>query len=388
MAVPRPPLRIPLYWSLSLLAFLLALGAGVVLAWSLDTTAPQVNVAGRQRMYLQKMAVEALAIAHQRQRRAGPSSAQRETGPAEARARLRRTIRRFERAHRGLLEGWPRRNVAPVVDPDARGQLQQVAELWADYRAALQPLWQDKQPVGPGRVSEIVGHSRKILEAMDAAVARIQEHAIQETRYQRWLALGLIALVGLLLLFAGWAGWIQRRLERFARTDPLTGLCNRAWFEEALEAEEHRAARYGHPFAVALFDLDHFKQVNDRYGHETGDRALQRVASLLHGGIREPDQVCRWGGEELVVLLPETGLEEARKMAERLRHKVADSFLGRGPHVTISGGVAAWVPGEGGQRVVRRADGALYRAKEEGRNRIAVWSLSPQEQPLGESDGG
>lgn len=382
MSALRIPFRVPVYWVLSALAFLLALGTGGVLAWSLETAAPEVNVAGRQRMYLQKMAVEALYIAHEGRQGVGAAAPRHSKEMDAARGRLRRTVARFEDAHHELLEGRPRRGVAAISDAEARKQLGRVGALWQEYRELLVGFLEG-DAVSHRQVEAVATRSREILMAMDTAVARIQDHAIGEIRHHRWLALGLVAAVSLLLLLAAWAGWVQRRLERQAFIDPLTGLSSRAWFDPILEEEQERARRDGSTFALVLFDLDHFKQINDQLGHEAGDRVLARVAELLRAELRKADVVCRWGGEELAVLMPETGLDEAQQMAERLRVEVGAAFEEEVLPVTISAGVAVWTPGEDSQAVMRRADSALYRAKSEGRNRISSTPLTPQ-PPAGE----
>lgn len=163
-------------------------------------------------------------------------------------------------------------------------------------------------------------------------------------------------------------------LERLASFDALTGLYNRRRFEEAATAEIDRARRYGRPFSLLLIDLDHFKQVNDTRGHNAGDAALRQAAQTLLSAVRTTDLVARYGGEELGVLLPETGAEEARQVAERIRHAIGgtpvshegDSFI-----ITASlGGAQYAVADDGLARLVGRADAALYRAKQGGRNRV------------------
>lgn len=166
-----------------------------------------------------------------------------------------------------------------------------------------------------------------------------------------------------------------RELERQATHDHLTGLYNRLKFEAFLDEEIERAQRYGNSFALVLCDIDHFKAVNDTHGHEAGDRVLIEVTRELMAQLRRPDRAARWGGEEFVLLLPQTDLHEAAALAERLReafaHRETGPGEGIGP-VTLSFGVTAWKPGDTRQRLLLRADQALYRAKEEGRNRVVT----------------
>jgi diguanylate cyclase (GGDEF)-like protein len=168
----------------------------------------------------------------------------------------------------------------------------------------------------------------------------------------------------------------NRRLTELAHTDPLTRLLNRRRFIELAEIERERARRMGHPFSVVLFDLDHFKAVNDTYGHHAGDQVLQAACAVIRDCMRSIDVVARYGGEELIALLPGTAAEPALHLAERVGTTLAaQPILGDGHEVriTTSAGVAEWLPsGESLESLLSRADGALYRAKAEGRNRALL----------------
>jgi diguanylate cyclase (GGDEF)-like protein len=157
------------------------------------------------------------------------------------------------------------------------------------------------------------------------------------------------------------------RLESMARTDDLTGLPNRrSWFEE-LPRELARARRFVHPLCVAMLDLDHFKEYNDRHGHLAGDRMLKEAAGAWRGALRETDRIARYGGEEFSVLLPDCSLEDAVQLVERLRTVTPGGE-------TCSAGVAEWNGDEPPESLVRRADTALYEAKRIGRDRVIVAS--------------
>ncbi len=149
------------------------------------------------------------------------------------------------------------------------------------------------------------------------------------------------------------------------RTDPLTGVNNRRGLDDSLRSQFAMMDRYGSPFSMVMFDIDHFKQVNDQQGHLHGDHVLQELARLLDESIRETDIVARYGGEEFMIVMPHTDLAGACIFAERLRAQVESKLT-----ITISGGVAAAQEGDTPEALIARADAALYSAKGAGRNRV------------------
>lgn len=166
--------------------------------------------------------------------------------------------------------------------------------------------------------------------------------------------------------------------ERSARTDTLTGLANRRVFHDSLDVEIRRSRRYRWPVTVLLLDLDHFKDVNDSYGHMLGDLVLERVGGIVRHAVRDADSACRFGGEEFAVVLPETAREGGYAVAERIRRRVEQAFEGRPVDgrdipMTISAGLATFhEDGLHADELVARADEALYGAKHAGRNRVCV----------------
>ena len=161
-----------------------------------------------------------------------------------------------------------------------------------------------------------------------------------------------------------------RTLEQLASTDLLTSAWNRRHFEQAVEGEIHRSNRYGHPVSLLMLDIDHFKRINDSFGHPVGDQVLREVANRIRAAIRLSDSLTRWGGEEFLVLMPNTGLASAIALAERIRESLAaQAFEGIG-HVTASLGVTECLPSESREAWLDRADRAMYRAKDQGRNRV------------------
>lgn len=149
------------------------------------------------------------------------------------------------------------------------------------------------------------------------------------------------------------------------RTDALTGVQNRRALEQSLEAQFRLMLRYGTNFSVALFDIDHFKRINDEQGHLLGDEVLQRFAEILSQNARETDIVARYGGEEFVVLMPQTDLQSAAIFAERVRKAVEEKTP-----VTVSAGIASALKRDSREHLLARADSAMYEAKSAGRNTI------------------
>ncbi len=164
-----------------------------------------------------------------------------------------------------------------------------------------------------------------------------------------------------------------RRIEELAELDELTGAFNRRCIMRMLEEEISRAARRNAPCSIALIDLDHFKRINDAYGHPTGDEVLRTFAITSFANIRTVDRFGRYGGEEFLLVLPDTTEQSAARMLDRLRAIIADldwSAFSQGMRVTISAGLATLRPNETSDNFLARADSALYAAKARGRNRI------------------
>src|SRR5579884_874185 len=170
---------------------------------------------------------------------------------------------------------------------------------------------------------------------------------------------------------------LREKLRNQSIRDPLTGLFNRRYLQEALELDLARAARNGLPLSLIMGDVDHFKQFNDRFGHDAGDLVLKRTAEVMRAGIRKGDVACRYGGEEFLLLLHSAGLAEARERAETIREAIKGmelSFRGQtlGP-VTISLGVATYPEhASDGESLITAADAAMYMAKRSGRDRVQI----------------
>lgn len=164
-------------------------------------------------------------------------------------------------------------------------------------------------------------------------------------------------------------------MTQLAITDSLTRIMNRRGITVSLLDAMAQAERYNTPLSVAMGDVDHFKRINDKYGHEAGDKVLTQIASVLSDALRMPDKVGRYGGEEFLVVFPHTTLAQARKIAERMRSEVQKSAVDLDTaqtEITISLGVTQFQKGEDLQQLLSRVDRALYQAKSGGRNLVAV----------------
>lgn len=201
------------------------------------------------------------------------------------------------------------------------------------------------------------------------------------------LLLGAIAYLAggilLFILFYRLVGWVGRRiehnqqkLEQLATVDELTGLYNQRMYYSILNSEIARAQRHSRSVSVLMLDIDYFKRINDNYGHVVGDRVLGRLGLLLRESVRSENSVCRYGGEEFAIIVPEFGAQPASEIAERLREIVEQTAFGSDPDqeigITVSIGVAALPEmASSAEGLTKAADAALYTAKEEGRNRVA-----------------
>jgi len=281
-----------------------------------------------------------------------------------------------------------------LLDSDLRVQFlnQKLRQYWgvSMEEAARRPTYAElianlphpgAYPVAQGDVQEFLAAR---VEEVRSATPPVRDLWIADGRTMR-IHCSITASGGRMLTYCDVTDLIRNAeiLEKLATTDSMTGLFNRRHFLSLAEAEWSRFQRYQRPLSVLAIDIDHFKSVNDRYGHAVGDQAIVSVADACQQGRRASDIVGRFGGEEFAMLLPETDHAQAMIVAERLREAVAAHVL----HVhkvqfrlTISIGVArATLSMSGIDALLRAADQALYQAKTEGRNRVAQWS--PQFEP-------
>jgi len=232
-------------------------------------------------------------------------------------------------------------------------------------REALESLWQYTmhQLTRLERVSHVsdefqaMARQRELglMERYDRQVNQMSRAARISDRYQRMLQ------------------DLNRTLREASYKDPLTGLFNRRLLMDRLKEESLRAERSGHGYVLGLLDLDYFKRINDGYGHDAGDRVLVEIAGVMRAAIREYDLCGRWGGEEFLLLLPETGHAEGHEVLGRVLAAIRNHEMHYGDQplvVSASGGLAVYRSGESYAETLKRADRALYVAKRQGRDRI------------------
>ncbi|MCL7943984.1 diguanylate cyclase [Marinobacter sp. ATCH36] len=240
---------------------------------------------------------------------------------------------------------------ALFVTMQLQGAVVALAGLWSYYVALYLLMWfiEPLQPIAPGALLGVYLFNLSVVFALFS--------------YLSFFYLTMVTTA-------------NRKLRRMATTDSLTGLFNRRHMTYLVEKELARFQRNGHPVAFLVLDIDHFKLINDQYGHELGDRVLEDVASIIKAQLRTQDLIARWGGEEFLAVLPDTGLQNAEASAERVREALlAHSWLapdGEQIDITISAGVSEFRKSDDLNTAISRADHALYRSKERGRNRVEL----------------
>ena len=224
-----------------------------------------------------------------------------------------------------------------------------------------------------------------LLEVFDKAIDAL-DYTKQQEIMNKWVSVkyesgidyellwNIFWVVALMGLFFSYRHYMliryNKMLKKLAVTDVLTGLSNRIRTDESIQTQLELLKRYGSPFSVLLIDIDQFKQVNDKFGHQIGDNVLILLADILRSDLRRTDIAGRWGGEEFIVISPETNLRGALEMAEKIRHSVQERKYNRKHKVTVSIGVTEAHKSDTLKSIIKRADEALYQAKENGRNRV------------------
>lgn len=289
---------------------------------------------------------------------------------------------------RGLLEACPTRELEKgdvlleAGQPNQLLYLLLTGHLQVHLRLGTEPI----ALLGPG---EVVGELSLIHHALTTAYVVADEDCrlLVLDEQTMWSLVDASPIArNLLFLLAGRlrhgdevilsSQELQRQYQEYAVTDGLTGLYNRRWLDKTLLRQMKRFTQVAHDFSILLIDIDAFKQYNDRYGHVAGDRVLYGIAQTIQEGMRPGEIIARYGGDEFIVLLPNTDAREARKIADRLRRSVGKARISHGekdPSVdfSISVGIAQLSGGDVPETLIAAADTALYRAKSKGGNRVA-----------------
>lgn len=278
-----------------------------------------------------------------------------------------------------------------VLDASSGG-----AQLYIVLRGALGGAPGEQAHPGDAAVSKVLaGECVGELSVLDEEANSVAVHALEESDVlvipaaKLWrlidesngVARNLLRLLSFRIRAANAQLRKKQKLGEFYRqlsmVDGLTGLQNRAWLDDRLPAMIEDAGISGRPLSVVMIDIDHFKHFNDEHGHQAGDNALQVAAQVLSAALRPTDFAARYGGEELIVILPnadkKTGIMVAERLCERMRQSVVFTDMRKPlPHITASFGIATLLPGQTAQALIAQADTALYRAKDAGRDRVVA----------------
>ena len=350
-----------------------------------EQSARTINIAGRQRMLSQRTALYL-------------SEAERKPDAATMNILLE-NINLFERSHLALtqgdqnmgLEGRLPDTVRDVYFREPHNLDQEVQQYIQDVRDLIEGPAQEINGQNPTFVRAMENAKGDLLNKLDRAVKKYEEDAdkkilhLVEIQGMSIVAILIVILLEALVIFRPLISRIEKYsndIETIASTDALTGVMNRRSAFETMGKEMNRSRRYNNDLAVIICDIDHFKNVNDTYGHKTGDRALQHFASVINGAIREEDSFGRIGGEEFVLVLPHTDAKRAAEVAEKLRKRIEESPMKNEGikdmpaelQITSSFGATVFDKDvdQNPESVCERADKALYQAKSNGRNRVEI----------------
>ncbi|MFC1672932.1 GGDEF domain-containing protein [Pseudomonadota bacterium] len=297
---------------------------------------------------------------------------------------------------RAMLEGGSNAEgtFVPLDDVKLRAHIEHVRARLATFREIMEARWERRSSSGPrstlDKDFDLV--FSEFIEEADLVETRLQQLTLKAQRTFTFTqaALGFLALVATVLAanifmrfareqnetLANLSAEVEQRkamedeLRQLATTDPLTGLFNRRHITDVLQDEVNRATRQDNVFSVIMFDIDHFKAINDTHGHDVGDRVLKAISGALAKSLREVDVMARWGGEEFLILLRASSLSGAAQVAEKLRAILESATIETAGIVTASFGVAQHHGDESVRELVHRADLALYTAKNGGRNKV------------------
>lgn len=265
------------------------------------------------------------------------------------------------------LASFPRLLPSPVIELDPAGEV-------AYFNPAAERLFPELNAMGQSH--PLLHGSGELFAALRQSKRQeevVHEAKVGEATYELHISyVREVDLIRIYVLDITQRKRAEKEIYLLATTDSLTGIANRREFTGIMEREVDRAKRYGTPMSLAMYDLDYFKRVNDTFGHDVGDYVLQAVTGLVKENIRANDVVARWGGEEFMVLMPQSDMQAARNVSEKLRLTIAGHHFDKVGKLTASFGVAAFEPQDDLNSLLKRVDDALYQAKEQGRNRVEI----------------
>jgi diguanylate cyclase (GGDEF)-like protein len=374
--------------ALSLVAALALLSYGVFRYFmvTIDRAASITAISGSQRILTQRVLAQCLLL----------SAADDEEAHRDIRAHLTHAITLLEENHKRLLGDLEDPDSFAAHSPELAAiyfkppyELDRRMRFFIDNTRAFTRSESGRPALSDPNFQNILAFGEnELLRDLNAVVQAYQRQALQRLTTLRRLEAAATAALLLLLVAVGLCilrPMVRRicndrgRLEaanasltQLAVTDQLTSAYNRLKFNEVMDHEIKRTSRYGGPLSVIMFDIDHFKKVNDTYGHAAGDDMLRELSRRIRASIRNVDWLFRYGGEEFVVTTPQTTLESAAALAEKLRAFVAATPFPHDIAGSISLGVAELRPGETVEELMGRVDAAMYQAKNTGRNRVVV----------------
>ena len=310
-----------------------------------------INIAGRQRMLSQKMAKESLLILND----------------DFSSKKLINTMNEFQNNLKDLKYGNTDRNMPPTEDQKIMKQQQKVTKLWKKYKSKIKIIINDNKHIHKKEkaLDYIKENNKKLLKEVDKTVDLYEKKSI--TMFIGTIQT-IIFIIGALVLFITWR--IVTKLINKSERDQLTKIYNKAKFNKELNEEIEKAKRYNSDFGLIMYDIDHFKKANDNYGHDVGDKILIELTGLVRKAIRNIDILARWGGEEFMIITPNTNLNSTMKLAERLRKEISQHDFYKIENLTCSFGVTAYKEKDNIDSIIKRVDNALYEAKNSGRNKV------------------
>jgi diguanylate cyclase (GGDEF)-like protein len=253
-------------------------------------------------------------------------------------------------------------NQSYFLASDFEKNYKEMALCWADYKKSLLNT-DSKNIIHQSELCWVV--AIKLTNSVEKIAEAKQEKFIEHFMYRIALMMFLLALLIYMVFFK-----VSKELERDVVLDPLTGVNNRKYFRVFLEKITKLSVSESKRLALMFVDVDHFKLINDRYGHDKGDEVLKTVAKMLTDNFRASDRVFRYGGEEFVVVINDTDFDKAMNLAQRLRQTIEKKVFFDTENITISAGVTLYEYGEDIDAFVNRADMAMYAAKKAGRNNV------------------